>query len=146
MESVRKAAILDHKRKAMSLFEEFRNFAFKGNVIDLAVGVIIGAAFGKIVDSFVKHILMPILSLVIPGGQAYTAWKFTIGEKEIPYGLFLAEFVNFLVVAFALYLFIVKFLKVVMKSRTAEAAAPPPPPPADVVLLTEIRDLLKARG
>ena len=146
MESVRKAAILDPTRKAMSLVDEFKNFAFKGNVIDLAVGVIIGAAFGKIVDSLVKNIVMPILSLVIPGGQAYTAWKFTIGGKDIPYGLFLAEFVNFMVVAFALYLFIVKFLKVVMKSRTAEAAAPPPPPPADVVLLTEIRDLLKARA
>ena len=147
MDAMKKAAALDPTRKAMTLLDEFKKFAFKGNVIDLAVGVIIGGAFGKIVDSLVKHIFMPIVSLVIPGGQGYAAWKLTIGEKEVPYGLFIAELVNFLVVAFALYLFIVKFLKAVMQDRKAAAAAAPPPPPApEVVLLGEIRDLLKARS
>ena len=148
MDALKKAASLDPKKKAFSLLDEFKNFAFKGNVIDLAVGVIIGAAFGKIVDSLVKHIIMPLVSLILPGGQGYAAWKLMVGEKEVPYGLFLAELVNFIVVAFALFLFIVKFLKAVMKDRKAEAAvpAPPPPPAPEVVLLGEIRDLLKSRA
>ena len=147
MDALKKAATLDPRRKAFSLLDEFKNFAFKGNVIDLAVGVIIGAAFGKIVDSLVKHIIMPIVSLVLPGGQGYAGWKLVVGEKEVPYGLFLAELVNFIIVAFALFLFIVKVLKAVMKDRKAEVAAAPPPPPApEVVLLGEIRDLLKSRA
>ena len=133
-------------KKVFSLLEEFKNFALKGNVIDLAVGVIIGAAFGKIVDSLVKHILMPIIGLVLPGQQGYVGWKIVIGSKEVPYGLFLGELVSFLIVAFALYLFIVKFLGYVMRSKKeAAAAAPPPAPSREELLLTEIRDLLKAQ-
>ena len=128
--------------KPLALLEEFKNFALKGNVIDLAVGVIIGAAFGKIVDSLVKSIIMPLISVLIPGEQGYIGWKFVINGKDIPYGLFLGEVVNFLVVALALYLFIVKFLGFVMKAKKAEAAAPPPPT-KDQELLTEIRDLLR---
>ena len=128
--------------KPMALLEEFKNFALKGNVIDLAVGVIIGAAFGKIVDSLVKSIIMPLISVLIPGEQGYIGWKFVINGKDIPYGLFVGEVVNFLVVALALYLFIVKFLGFVMKAKKAEAAAPPPPT-KDQELLTEIRDLLR---
>ena len=112
----------DTARRAMSLLEEFKNFALKGNVIDLAVGVIIGAAFGKIVDSLVKHILMPLISLLVPGDQGYLGWKIVIGAKEVPYGLFIGEVVNFIVVALALYIFIVKFLGFVMK---AKESAPP---------------------
>lgn len=133
-------------KKVFSLLEEFKNFALKGNVIDLAVGVIIGAAFGKIVDSLVKHILMPIIGLVLPGQHGYVGWKIVVGSKEIPYGLFLGELVSFVVVAFALYLFIVKFLGYVMRSKKeAAAAAPPPAPSREELLLTEIRDLLKAQ-
>ncbi len=128
--------------KPMALLEEFKNFALKGNVIDLAVGVIIGAAFGKIIDSLVKNIIMPLISLLIPSEQGYIGWKFVVNGKDIPYGLFLGEVVNFLVVALALYLFIVKFLGFVMKTKKAEAAAPPPPT-KDQELLTEIRDLLR---
>ena len=128
--------------KPMALFEEFKNFALKGNVIDLAVGVIIGAAFGKIVDSLVKSIIMPLISVLIPSEQSYIGWKLVINGKDIPYGLFIGEVVNFLVVALALYLFIVKFLGFVMKAKKAEAAAPPPPT-KDQELLTEIRDLLR---
>src|SRR4029077_9209866 len=101
---------MDPKRKALSLFEEFKNFAFKGNVVDLAVGVIIGAAFGKIVESLVKQILIPLISLAMPTEQGYGDWKWTIAGKEILYGQFIAEIVNFLIVAAALYIFIVKFL------------------------------------
>lgn len=130
--------------KPLALLEEFKNFALKGNVIDLAVGVIIGAAFGKIVDSLVKHIIMPTVSVMLPGEQGYLGWKFVINGKDIPYGLFLGEVVNFLIVALALYLFIVKFLGFVMKTKKAEAAAPPAPT-KDQELLTEIRDLLRKK-
>ena len=132
------------RKKAFSLLEEFKNFAFKGNVIDLAVGVIIGAAFGKIIDSLVKQIIMPLISVIIPGEHGYLGWKWVINGKEVPYGLFLGEVVNFLIVALALYIFIVKFLGLVMKAKKEEAAAPPPPT-KDQELLTEIRDLLKQR-
>ena len=94
----------------MSLMSDFRDFAVKGNVIDLAVAVIIGAAFGKIVDSLVKQIIMPLVGVVLPGKQGYLDWKWVINGKDIPYGLFLGEVVNFVIVALALFLFIVKFL------------------------------------
>jgi large conductance mechanosensitive channel len=129
--------------KPKALLDEFKNFALKGNVIDLAVGVIIGAAFGKIVDSLVKHIIMPTISVLMPGDQGYLGWKLVINGKDIPYGLFIGEIVNFLVVALALYIFIVKFLGIVLKTKKAEAAAPPAPT-KDQELLTEIRDLLRA--
>lgn len=133
---------MDPKKKISSVLEEFKNFALKGNVVDLAIGVIIGAAFGKIIDSLVKHIIMPLISLIIPGQQGYLAWKWVVNGKEISYGLFIGEIVNFLIVALALYIFIVKFLGMIMKSKKVEAVAPPPPT-KDQVLLTEIRDLLK---
>jgi large conductance mechanosensitive channel len=130
--------------KAVGLWSEFRAFAFKGNVIDLAVGVIIGAAFGKIVDSLVKHIIMPLIAAVTPGGQGYVGWKTTINGSEILYGQFIGEVVNFLIVAAAIFLFIVKFLGWVMRSKQKEAAAPPPPTKQEELLM-EIRDLLKQR-
>ena len=131
----------------MSMMKEFREFAVKGNVIDLAVGVIIGAAFGKIVDSLVKHVIMPVIAAVLPFSQTYTAWKLVVNGKEIPYGLFFGEVVNFVVVAAAVFFFIVKFLGWVMRLRHEEAIASPaaPPPTRTEALLTEIRDLLKAR-
>ncbi len=131
-------------KSALTLFEEFKAFAFKGNVVDLAVGVIIGGAFGKIVDSLVKHLIMPLISLIVPSQQSYLGWKWVIHGKEIPYGLFLGEVVNFLIVALALYIFIVKFLGLILKSKK-QAAASPPPLTRDQELLTEIRDLLKTR-
>ena len=131
-------------RKALSLFEEFKNFAFKGNVIDLAVGVIIGAAFGGIIKSLVDNVMMPLIGAVLPGEQGYKGWAATLNGKAIPYGLFLAEVVNFLLIALVLFLFIVKFLGWLMKAKKEEAAAPLPLS-KDQELLTEIRDLLKAR-
>ena len=135
----------DARRRAFSLFDEFKQFALKGNVIDLAIGVIIGAAFAKIVDSLVKHIIMPLISVIVPGEQGYLGWKWVINGKEVPYGLFLGEVVNFLLVALALYIFIVKFLGFVLRSKKEEAVAAPPPPTRDQELLAEIRDLLKRR-
>jgi large conductance mechanosensitive channel len=133
---------MDPKKKVSGMLDEFKNFALKGNVIDLAIGVIIGAAFGKIIDSLVKHILMPLISLIMPGEKGYLAWKWVVNGKEIPYGLFIGEIVNFLIIALALYIFIVKFLGIIMKNKKEEAVAPPPPT-KDQELLIEIRDLLK---
>src|SRR5260221_5303258 len=140
MDPLKSIGSLDPARRALSVLEEFKPFALKGNVIDLAVGVIIGAAFGKIVDSLVKHILMPFVGLLLPGEQGYLGWKIAVGAKEVPYGLFLGELVNFIIVALALYLFIVKFLGFVMKAKQA----PTPAPSRQEGLLAEIRDLLKA--
>lgn len=131
--------------KAVSILNEFKAFAFKGNVVDLAVGVIIGGAFGKIVDSLVKNIIMPLIGSIVPGEQGYMGWKFVVNGKEIPYGLFIGEVVNFLIVAAALFFFIVKFLGWMLRSRVEAPAAPAAPPPLtkDQQLLSEIRDLLK---
>jgi large conductance mechanosensitive channel len=130
--------------KAFSLLQEFKNFAFKGNVIDLAVGVIIGGAFGKIVTSLVDNIIMPVVGVILPGNNGYEKWAITVGEKTIPYGKFLGDIVSFLILAAALFFFIVKFLGWLMKSKAVEAAAPPALS-KDQELLTEIRDLLKQR-
>ena len=135
---------MDPRKKVSSMLEEFKNFALKGNVVDLAIGVIIGAAFGKIVDSLVKHIIMPAISVIMPGEQGYLAWKWVVNGKDIPYGLFIGEIVNFLIIALALYLFIVKFIGLIMRNKKEEAAAPPPPT-KDQELLGEIRDLLKQK-
>lgn len=141
---------VDPAKHAFSLFDEFKNFAFKGNVVDLAVGVIIGGAFGKIVDALVKSVIMPGFA-ALSGGKAEeaTEWAKKLvyvapNKVEIPYGVFVGELLSFLIMAFVLFIFVVKLLGWVMRTRKADAAAPPPPP-ADVVLLMEIRDLLKAQ-
>jgi large conductance mechanosensitive channel len=138
-----KGVDMEAREKVSVMLEEFKNFAFKGNVVDLAIGVIIGAAFGKIIDSLVKHIIMPFISVIMPGNQSYLTWKWVINGKDVPYGLFIGEIVNFLIVALALYIFIVKFLGMLMKNKQETT----PPPTKDQQLLTEIRDLLmKEKG
>ncbi len=144
MDPLTRVAALEPAKKALSLFEEFKKFAFKGNVIDLAVGVIIGAAFGKIVESLVKNLIMPLVSLIPAFDQSYERWVIAVGDKSIPIGAFLGDMVNFLIVSLALFLFIVKFLGWVMRTRKEEAAAPAPLT-RDQELLTEIRDLLAKR-
>jgi large conductance mechanosensitive channel len=132
---------LDPTKKALSLLEEFKAFAFKGNMIDLAIGVIIGGAFGAIVKSLVDNLMMPLISTILPGGEeGYKSWAWEIRGTKIPYGLFLADVINFLIVALALFLFIKKFLSWVMRVKQEEAAAQLT---KDQELLTEIRDLLK---
>ena len=143
MDPLKSVRALDPAKRAFSLFEEFKNFALKGNVIDLAVGVIIGAAFGGIVKSLVENVFMPLIAVVMPGKQGYKDWTFVINGSEVKYGLFLGEVVNFLVIALVLFLFIVKFLGWVMKTKKDEIAALPPMT-KDQELLTEIRDLLRA--
>jgi len=85
---------------------------------------------------------MPLVSVIMPGQQGYLGWKWVINGKDVPYGLFIGEIVNFLIVALALYLFIVKFIGMIMKNKKEEAAVPPPLT-KDQILLSEIRDLLK---
>lgn len=129
----------------MSFFSEFKAFAMRGNVIDLAVGVVIGAAFGKIVTSLVDQVIMPPIGLLI-GGVDFSAYKWVLqaagpdgkGEVAIQFGAFLNTMIQFAIVAFAIFL-VVKLMNRLIK-KTEEA---PAPPPADVMLLTEIRDLLK---
>ncbi len=133
---------MDPRKKMSSILDEFKNFALKGNVVDLAIAVIIGGAFGKIINSLVKDIIMPAISLIMPGEQGYLAWKWVVNEKEIPYGLFIGEIVSFLIIALALYIFIVKFLGMIIKKKKEEAVEPPPPT-RDQELLMEIRDLLR---
>jgi large conductance mechanosensitive channel len=128
-------------KRALSLLDEFKSFALKGNIVDLAIAVIIGAAFSKIVDSLVKNVIMPLIGLVTPSDTGYLEWKWFIAGKEVPYGIFLGDVLNFVIVAAALFLFFVKFLGWVMHVKKEE-----PPPPAltkDQELLMEIRDLLK---
>ena len=130
----------------MTLLREFKAFALRGNVVELAVGVIIGVAFGKIVDSLVKHVLMPFISAILPVPTEYTGWKLVLNGKEIAYGLFLGEVVNFILVAAAVFIFIVKFLGWLSRLRQEPAASPAAPPPTPTeALLREIRDLLRER-
>jgi large conductance mechanosensitive channel len=129
---------LDPREQAASLFEEFKAFAFKGNVIDLAVGVVIGTAFGKIVSSLVENLIMPLVAVILPVKAEYENWALAIHGKTIPYGKFLGDVVNFLIVSLALFFFTVKFLGAIVRVRK-EA----PPMTKDQQLLSEIRDLLK---
>lgn len=124
----------------MSLLQEFRDFAVKGNALDLAVGVIIGAAFGKIVTSLVKDVLMPLVGVLL-GNINFSTLVLTIGESKIAYGLFLQSVVDFIIVAFCI------FIMVKQLNRFKKPVAPKEPEtPADIKLLTEIRDAVqKAR-
>ncbi|MBO7060040.1 large-conductance mechanosensitive channel protein MscL [Fibrobacter sp.] len=142
------------KGKATSLLEEFKAFAFKGNIVDMAIGVIIGGAFGKIVSSFVSDIVMPCVTAIIAmcgakdAGEGLKALAYTTSEGvTIPYGSFIGGIVDFLIVAVVVFIVMKKFLGFMQNMRKKEEPAPepaaPPEPPAEVKLLTEIRDLLK---
>lgn len=121
------------------MWREFKDFAMKGNVIDLAVAVVIGAAFGKIVSSLVADLIMPLVGLLM-GGIDFQGLQIQIGEAVIKYGSFLQNVVDFLIVAFTIFLLI----KALNRVRKKEAAAPSSPGPSqEEVLLGEIRDLLK---
>ena len=137
----------------MSVVKEFKEFAVKGNVIDLAVGVVIGAAFGKIVTSLVTDVMLPPLGL-LTGGIDFSDMKFTIKDADvlakkaavtINYGLFLNVLIQFIIVAFCIFM-VVKAINAMKKRQEVPAApAPDPVPTKEEVLLTEIRDLL-AKG
>jgi large conductance mechanosensitive channel len=122
-------------------FEEFKGFALKGNMIDLAVGIVIGTAFTGVVKALVDHIFMPMLSYVTPT-MSYRQWK--IDRIEI--GEFLAQVINFTVVSFAVFVVVVKLIGLIMRDKQEKKEEAPKEVPADVALLTEIRDLLKSRA
>lgn len=124
----------------MTIVKEFRDFAMRGNVIDLAVGVIIGVAFGKIVSSLVDNILMPIVGILMQGVK-FDSLMIKVGEAEIKYGMFIGAIVDFIIVAFVIFM-IVKGMNRMMKKEEAAPSAPPAPT-KDQSLLMEIRDLLK---
>ena len=133
----------------MGMVQEFKEFAMRGNVVDLAVGVVIGGAFGKIVSSVVADVIMPPIGLLM-GGVDFTDLKLVLKEAvgETPavtlnYGSVIQTCVDFIIVAFAIFM-LVKAMNSLKRKEEAAPAAPPPPPPTEV-LLTEIRDLLKSR-
>src|SRR6266446_2198476 len=107
MDPFKNVASLAPTRKAFSLLEEFKAFAFKGNVIDLAVGVIIGAAFASIVKSISDNLLTPLISAIFPGNQSYKEWSFALNGQKFHIGLLLADFVSFLILSMVLFIFIV---------------------------------------
>lgn len=132
------------------MFKEFNKFAIKGNVIDLAVGVIIGGAFGKITTSLVNDIIMPILGIII-GGMNFKELKFIItpaegdiAESAIYYGAFIQSITDFLIISISIFLFV----KLLSKVKKKELPPPPPAPPVpgkEEILLTEIRDIIKTK-
>lgn len=129
----------------MGMLSEFRQFAMRGNVVDMATGIVIGAAFGKIVSSLVEQIIMPPIGLLI-GGIDFSSIKTVLkaagadgkGEVAIQWGAFINTVISFVIIAFAIFLVIKLMNRMVKKQEAAPAA-----PPADVQLLTEIRDLLR---
>ena len=146
--------------KEHTFLQDFKAFAMKGNVIDMAVGVVIGGAFGKIVSSLVANVIMPPIGLLV-GGVNFTDLKWVMKAAEVgadgkeiapavslDYGQFLQATFDFLIIAFAIFLFIRLITKLTTKKAAEEAPAAPPAPPASTkeeVLLTEIRDLLKEK-
>lgn len=132
----------------MKLMQEFKAFAMKGNVIDLAIGVVIGGAFGKIVTSLVNDLLMPILGLFL-GKVNFSDMKYIIEpaagdvpELAIRYGAFIQSVFDFVIIAFSIFIAIHLVTRFLAKQKAAEVAAPPPSPKQEI-LLEEIRDLLK---
>ena len=139
--------------------QEFREFAVKGNMIDLAVGVIIGGAFGKIVDSLVKDIIMPLITVVTGGGVDFTQKFFVLGDNPnnlqsldeltkagvnvLTYGNFLTILINFIILAWVVFLMVKMINR--MRRKQEEAAPEPAATPEDIALLREIRDELKKR-
>ena len=144
-----------------NFLQDFKAFAMKGNVVDMAVGVIIGGAFGKIVTSVVNDLFMPVIGMLV-GGVNFTDLKLTLKDAvpeqlneageviqaavpavTLNYGNFLQQTFDFLIIAFSIFLFISLVKKVTEKKKVEEAPAPAPEPSAEEKLLTEIRDLLK---
>ncbi len=131
----------------MSLMKEFKQFAMRGNVVDMAVGIIIGGAFGKIVSSIVNDVIMPPIGLLL-GGVNFTDFKIILKDATadaaavtLNYGNFIQVTIDFIIVAFAIFMIIKAMNR--MKKKEEEVPAAPPAPSAQETLLTEIRDLLK---
>lgn len=140
----------------MSFVKDFKEFAMKGNIIDMAVGVIVGGAFGKIVSSLVSDIIMPLMT-VVTGGDGFKNLKYIITpaqeataegaaaveEVAVNYGMFIQNIVDFFIIALSIFVALRVIMKFKKQEKAEEAAAPAPEPTKEEVLLTEIRDLLK---
>lgn len=126
----------------MKWLKEFQDFVNRGNVVDLAVGIVIGAAFTAIVNSLVNDLIMPIIGIVT-GGIDFTGLAVTVGDASLAYGNFIQAILNFLIIAFAVF-WLVKMVNQLRKKEEAKPAEPAAPT-TEEKLLTEIRDLLKAR-
>lgn len=141
------------------MFKEFKEFAMRGNVVDMAVGIIIGGAFGKIVSSIVNDVVMPPIGVLLGGvdfsnlkillkkAVVDSAGKVTAPEVAISYGAFINTVINFIIIAASIFV-IIKLMNAMKKKEEAKPATPPPPPPPtkDQELLSEIRDLLKSKA
>lgn len=123
----------------MSFLTEFKAFAMRGNVIDLAVAVVIGAAFGKIVSSLVDGIIMPLIGLIL-GGIDISGKTFQVGHAVVKWGAFLQTIIDFTLIAFSIFI-VIKLLNTLQKQEAKETKEAPPSP--EIQLLTDIRDLLK---
>lgn len=124
------------------MWKEFKDFVSKGNVIDLAVAVIIGGAFGAIITSLVDDIIMPIIGVLL-GGVDFTGLSIQVGDATINYGSFVQAIVNFVIIAFVLFLMVRGYNR--LQKEEEEAPQAPPEPSSEERLLTEIRDILKSR-
>ncbi|HRW49853.1 MAG TPA: large-conductance mechanosensitive channel protein MscL, partial [Caldilinea sp.] len=126
-----------------AMWKEFKNFISRGNVLDLAVAVVMGTAFSAIVNSFVNDVIMPIVGVLL-GGLDFTGLAITVGESQILYGNFIQAIINFLIIAISMF-FVVKGANSMVKKQEA-APAPPPEPTAEEKLLTQIRDILQEQA
>ena len=135
------------QERVMSMMTEFKEFAIKGNAVDMAVGIIVGAAFGKIVSSFVNDVIMPPIGLLI-GGVDFSSLAFTLKEASgdvaavvISYGKFLQTVIDFTIIAFVIFIVI----KAINSQKRKEEVVPPPEPSKEELLLSDIRDILKEK-
>ena len=131
------------EKKSKGLFEEFKTFIKRGNVIDLAVGVVIGGAFSTIVTSLVNDIIMPLIGVII-GGYDFTSLSIKVGDSTIKYGSFLQNIINFLIIAFCIFI-VVKIMNKFLDKHKKEEKKEASKKSDEVVLLEEIRDLLKEK-
>ena len=131
------------KKKGKKTFEEFKDFIAKGNVMDMAVGVIMGSAFGKIVSSLVDNILMPIIGMII-GGVDFTGLSVTVKDATITYGVFIQNVIDFLIIAICIFA-MVKALEKLSRKKEETAVEEETKKDENIVLLEEIRDLLKEK-
>jgi large conductance mechanosensitive channel len=127
----------------MGMIKEFKEFAMKGNVMDLAIGVIIGGAFGKIVSSLVDNLLMPLVGILLQGVN-FSSLALKVGNAELKYGLFIGATIDFIIIAFVMFL-IIKGMNNLKRKEEATVPVVPPAPSKEEQLLTEIRDLLKSK-
>jgi large conductance mechanosensitive channel len=124
------------KKEAFDFLKEFKKFAFRGNIIDLSVGVIIGGAFNKIISSLVDNVIMPLVSIILPTESSYKNWVLHVSGKDICFGLFIGDIISFLIISFMMFIFIKKLLFLLVEEKKEELSL-------EQKTLLEIRDILQ---